>query len=254
MAHHALTVLLPVCTLAACAAGPPLPPPPAADLRAQWRVVELEVSPVDSVDLEVDGPPTTFFGRMAVGTSYGFLVGAVVGGAYAGPAVPFGVALGAATGGCCGFVLGPFCGESSAMVDATTARLVASTHALPPSELLGMDLRRALAVRGTVVVDHADVRCVVRLSRWSLCGGQPHFDPRLAPLLTGELTMRRRSDGEVLHTLPIEWQGPSRRFSAWGERPSEVAAMLRAASAEIATFLADELLCTVDIAWGGADE
>jgi hypothetical protein len=253
MNHHALTVLLPFFLFVACAAGPPLPPPPPEEMRAQWRVVELEVLPTESVELEVDAPPTSLLGRMGVGTTRGFVTGAAIGGSMPGASSLFGLAALGVVGGLGGFVIGPFCGESTAVVGETTAQLAASARILPPEVLLGADLRRELAMRGTFVVDRADVRCEVRLTRWCLCGFDASFDPSLAVTLAGELTMRRRSDGEVLHTLPFWWQGTPRRFRAWGDQPSEVAAVLRAASADVATFLADELLCTVDIAWGGDD-
>lgn len=242
-----LAVPLSFAWLAACASGPRLPAPPSAELRAQWTRVDLVVLPASAAGFEIGGPPTSLFGRMGAGAEEGFQIGAGASWYVGLPDTVVSHAFGA-IGGLFGAVAGPFCGPSGEEIAAQRARLAEAVRTATPHEQLATTLRWELESRGTSVLTDSAVRCEVQFTRCAL-RGPADFDPSLGVELVGELTMRRGRAVEFV--LPFAWRGPSRLYSDWNAHPGELASALHGASAQIAKFLADELLCTVDVAWGG---
>lgn len=243
-----LAVPLSFVWFAACASVPRLPPPPSAELRAQWARIELVVLPASEAGFEIGGPPTSLFGRMGAGAEHGLHIGGDSSWYVGLPGTIVQVGLGA-VGGVCGLVAGPFCGPSNDEIAATRARLAEAVRAATPHQQLAMTLRWELETRGTSVLTDSAVRCEVQFTCCAL-RGPADFDPSLGVELTGELTMHR--GGAVDYVLPFAWRGPSRLYSEWRAHPGELASALNGASTQIAKFLADELLCTVDVAWGGS--
>ena len=245
-----LLVALPV-VLTACAAKPPLPPPPSEALRASWQHVNVKVLSADDA-VAIDTPPTTLLGRAGLGAGKGALVGTVAGGALGSGTGVLGLILmggGLVVGGVGGFAIGAFSGDDPEAIAAAAVKLQDAVNQAAMPARLQAALGAELLARGVSPRDDASVVCELRLDRCGLLGW-PNFDPDLAPTVHGELRMLRRTDGVAEHTLPFQCVLVGKPFTEWTADPGAVGAAFGDAAKQLAEFLADELTRNVDIRFG----
>ncbi len=232
-------------SLSCCSSPPPLPAPPSEQQRAAWTRIAVVVEQAPDA-IVLDGPPTTFFGRMGTGAARGGLGGAAIGGSIPGDSGIVLLPIGLVVGGVGGALLGPLLGDATDVVAARTDGVEQAIRGAALDVALRSSLERELRARGANVAAGAVV-CSVRLDRVGLAG-EPGFDPALAPFVSGQLVVREPS-GAIVYTLPFRAELAPRPFHRWHSDPDAVRHAFADAAAQLATLLADELWCTRPIVW-----